>query len=528
MTKRYATIMYSTLIFVLIIGFFYQLGSYPLLDIDETRYVDMARGMFNSKDYMTLYLNGNFFFEKPPLYFWIECFSFKILGTISELSARLPIVLLSLFPAGLLFSLCKKVKDEKFAIITTATLFTSLEYMFLTKIAILDSVLTSFVTSSVLCYFYTFFTEEKNKKYFWTLTYIFSALAVLSKGIPGIAIPILVIFISTIAFKTYKETIKYSWGIIIFLLITLPWHIIMLNLHGKLFFDEYIIKHHILRFLGSDVINRTQPWYFYILTLIWGLFPHIFILISKLPQMKEIRFDNKFLTLNFIGFAIVLIFFSLSGAKLITYILPAYVFSAVFIGNIWYNYIQQGNNNVKISIITLNTLLTIAVILLLFTKLVIPEDIYTPFLPIKISALAIFTPYIILNWVLIAKNYRLEIFLSLVIFMSILSGIITPLAYKFDYSFGQNDLMKFAKIAKDNNYTISTYQMPRKYSLLYYGEQSKINFQTSKNINWLNKELNKENNIIIMRNKNIKDLPVKIKEKGVKFSIVERVNYEKQ
>lgn len=146
-------------------------------------------------------------------------------------------MLLSLLPAGLLLSFCKKVKDDKFAIITTTVLFTSLEYIFLTKIAILDSVLTSFVTSSILCYFYTFFTKEENKKYFWALTYIFSALAVLAKGILGLALPMLVITISSIIFKTYRETIKYSWGIFLFLLITLPWHIIMFISHTSDSFD---------------------------------------------------------------------------------------------------------------------------------------------------------------------------------------------------------------------------------------------------------------------------------------------------
>ena len=54
--------------------FFFNIGNYALMDVDETRYVSMARDMFNTKDFMTLYLNGEFFFEKPPLFFWLECF----------------------------------------------------------------------------------------------------------------------------------------------------------------------------------------------------------------------------------------------------------------------------------------------------------------------------------------------------------------------------------------------------------------------------------------------------------------------
>ena len=100
MKKEHIVLLYTLLAFICFYCFFHAIGAYPLLDIDETRYVHMAREMFNTKDYLTLYLNGDFFFEKPPLYFWIECISFKLTGVVSELTARLPIVLLSLLPAG--------------------------------------------------------------------------------------------------------------------------------------------------------------------------------------------------------------------------------------------------------------------------------------------------------------------------------------------------------------------------------------------------------------------------------------------
>ncbi len=527
MKKQHILMLYCFLGFIIFYVFFYWLGTYHLLDVDETRYVNMAKEMFNTKDYLTLYLNGDYFFEKPPLYFWIECLSFKLFGYISEFSARLPIVLLSMLPALLLIFLCRKIKNDKFAIITTATLFTSLEYIFMTKLAILDSILSSFVVSSILCYFFTFYVEEKSKKYFWILTYIFSALAVLAKGIPGIAIPMIIITISSIIFKTYKETLKYSWGLIIFLIITLPWHLIMLKIHGSLFFDEYIVKHHILRFLGSDIINKNQPWYFYLITLIWGLFPHIFILLSQIKGIKNINFKDKFLTLNFIAITSILIFFSLSGAKLITYILPIYPFMAILIGTIWYRYISNGDKNVHIFLIILNSFLTVSTIFICFSQFILPAEIYTHFTKIQIISLCLLIPYLIFSWIFILRKRKLKLFLSIVILMSLISGFLTPHIYNFDYALGQNDLMRYARFAKDNNYTISTYLTGKKYSLLYYGEQKNVDFQIEENLDWLNKELNKDNHIVIIKNERIGNLPVKLKKQGIKYSIIERTNYEK-
>ena len=92
--KKYAeifTILGLAVLFYFI--FFFNIGNYALMDVDETRYVSMARDMFNTKDFMTLYLNGEFFFEKPPLYFWLECFSFALFGKVNEFTARFPVAL---------------------------------------------------------------------------------------------------------------------------------------------------------------------------------------------------------------------------------------------------------------------------------------------------------------------------------------------------------------------------------------------------------------------------------------------------
>jgi len=528
--------LYIILAIILFAGYFLFLGSYPLLDVDETRYVDMARSMFHSGDFMTLYLNGDYFFEKPPLFFWLECLGFKFFGGVNELTARLPVVLLSLLPLGLLFGLCKKVKNIRFAFIVGAVLLTCLEYVLLTKIAILDSVLTSLCTSAVLCYFYTFFVKESSKKYFWLLTYFFTGLAVMAKGVPGLVIPLFTIAVSTIIFKTYKETFKYSFlGMVLMLLIVLPWHILMLKTYKGLFFDEYIFKHHILRFLGSDIINKNQPWYFYLLTLLWGLVPHIFAVLPKSVQVLAEKFQNKdfklnlnlsdnyntFLVLNSVAAIVTLMFFSVSGAKLITYILPIYPFCAVLIGKLWMDYIKKDDVVIKNSLIVLNGIFVAGVIIAPFVTAILPYKIGGGIYHIQTIATLIILPFACLIFKQISENKRFKVFVLQTLFFAMIVGIISPQGYKLDYSFGQNDLMNYAKFAKDNNYTISTYKTGKKYSLLYYSNLSYIDFQAEDNLSWLKRELNKKNNIVIMENKDIQDLPVNIKVKGFKYSLIE-------
>src|SRR5574344_697867 len=330
-------------------AFFHNIGNYALMDVDETRYVDMARGMFHSKDFLTLYLNGDYFFEKPPLYFWGECLSFAIFGKISEFTARFPVVLYGSLLTFLTYFIDKKIVNRKVGLISALVLATSLEFVILSKYAILDIVLTFCTGFSVLFGFLTFFVEDKNKKYFWWLSYIFSGLAVMAKGIPGFVVPFGTMFFASIVAKKFKENFKPQYwilGIILFLLIVLPWHIIMLKIHDPLFFNEYIIKHHLARFMGSKELGREQPFYFFFLTFLWGFIPWIFSMLavgfaklknfspkSILNSIKEFDFNaldnkSKFLTLNWVGFWVTMLFFSSSATKLVTYILPIYVYSA--------------------------------------------------------------------------------------------------------------------------------------------------------------------------------------------------------
>ena len=59
--------------------FFAFMGSYPLIDVDETRYVRIAQEMLISNNFLTPVINGEIFLEKPPLFFWLEDLSFIIL-----------------------------------------------------------------------------------------------------------------------------------------------------------------------------------------------------------------------------------------------------------------------------------------------------------------------------------------------------------------------------------------------------------------------------------------------------------------
>ena len=143
---------------LLFLIFFFGIGTYPLMDIDETRYASMAHDMFRSKDFMTLYLNGEFFFEKPPLYFWLECLSFGLFGKVNEFTVRFPVAMLGFLCSYLVYFIGKKVVSKNFALISSLILATSAEFFILSKFAILDIVLAFCTTFSI---FFGFMTLDR-------------------------------------------------------------------------------------------------------------------------------------------------------------------------------------------------------------------------------------------------------------------------------------------------------------------------------------------------------------------------------
>lgn len=462
--------------------FFFNIGNYALMDVDETRYVSMARDMFHSKDFLTLYLNGEYFFEKPPLYFWGECLSFALFGKVNEFTARFPVALYGTLSTLLVYFTGKKIISRRYGFISALILATTLEFVMLAKFAILDIVVTTCIGFSVMFGFLTQFVSDKNKKYMWWLFYIFSGLAVMAKGIPGFIVPFAVMFFVTIYNRTFKQIFKPQYilpGFALFFLIVLPWHIVMLKMHDPLFFNEYIMKHHINRFFSSSEIDREQPFYFYFVTVLWGLIPWVFsgiaVGITKLKTFKniavsELNNSQKFMMFNIIALIVTMLFFSSSSTKLITYILPVYFFTAFILGFIWEDYIfnEKYKKPVNLSVYILGGICIFAAIVACFMQYYLPAKIYADVLIIKWFCIVMVAIFGISSILFALKNNRKGVFAVYALLVIITSAFGTKLFYNMDYEFGQNDLMYFAKYAKANNKKIVVLNNERKYSVLYY------------------------------------------------------------
>ena len=544
--KNREILSFVSISIVCIFVYFWGIGSYPLMDVDETRYVSMARDMFFSKDYMTLYLNGEYFFEKPPLYFWCECLSFNIFGVVNEFTARFPAAFFAMLLTFGVYFTGKKIVSDKFGLIAALILATSLEFTVLSRFAILDITVTSIIGLSVLCGFLTQFVQDKNKKYFWWLFYALSGLAVMAKGIPGFVIPFGVMFFVTLFNRTFKECFRISYivpGIILFLLIVLPWHIVMLRQYDPLFFNEYIIKHHISRFFSASEINRARPFYYYIIAVLWGSAPYVFsmlaVIIEKICFWKNINFsdlsrEQKFVWFNIIAFGFIFLFFSSSSTKLITYILPVYACLAYITAYVWVKYIYENKftKSINITSYIVGGALVIISIAACFIKYLVPEQFYYDILGIKWFCIILVFVTGVSSLVFTVKKKPLGILVTYIAFITVLSAFGTKSFYNITYSFGQKDLIKFAQQEKELKHDIYVVNNARKYSVLYYG--GKANYvSTGEDLLFdASDKIFNSNSTAIIRNKEYEEISenynIELLQKGHKYSLVKFLSLKHQ
>ena len=122
-----------------LVMFFAFLGAYPLIDVDETRYVRIAQEMLISNNFLTPTINGEVFLEKPPLFFWLEDISFLIFG-VNEWASRLPMAVIASFGVFMTYFTGKRFISPQFGLISALILGSNVIYIVLLILSIILSV----------------------------------------------------------------------------------------------------------------------------------------------------------------------------------------------------------------------------------------------------------------------------------------------------------------------------------------------------------------------------------------------------
>jgi 4-amino-4-deoxy-L-arabinose transferase-like glycosyltransferase len=258
-----------------------------LLDDADTTHAQAAQHMLTSGNWVTLYVNGLRYLEKPPLPYWMVAADYAVFG-FNVFATHLPMILGVLGCALVVWFWSRRAWGDRAAFYASLGVLTCVGTFLFTRFLIPESILTFFLIFAL----YSFFTGLEDRKLArMYLAYASLALALLAKGLiapvffVAAVVPYLLI---TGEWRRWRE-LRFVTGLLVFLAIGAPWHILAGlenpghaplgnvpspgHVHG--FFWFYFVNEHFLRFLGRrypDDYNR-QPWViFWLGQLIW-IFP---------------------------------------------------------------------------------------------------------------------------------------------------------------------------------------------------------------------------------------------------------------
>lgn len=154
-----------------LILFLLFLGNVPLLDPDEPVYGATALEMLSTGDFLSPRIYGHYWYDKPPLFYWLEALSFAVLGA-SEFSARLPSALIAALTVIYVWHETEKLFSRRIAFTAACILASSLEFIVLARAAVTDMTLTAALTAALFSFF--------RKRYM--MAYIACGFAFLAKG----------------------------------------------------------------------------------------------------------------------------------------------------------------------------------------------------------------------------------------------------------------------------------------------------------------------------------------------------------
>lgn len=342
------------LFFIFSLVWLYALGARTLVPTDEGRYAEMAREMVASGDWITTRLNGIKYFEKPPLQIWLNALTFKLFG-LGEWQARLWTGLSGLFGIMLAAYTGRRVFNERVGFIAGLVLASSFLWAALGHVNTLDMGLAGMMTLTLCALLLAQRNAENTQgRRNWMLAcWAGMALAVLSKGLIGVVLPgaILVLYTLLSRDRLIWKRLHFGPGLLIFFAIATPWFVLV-SLKNPEFPRYFFIYEHFERFT-SKAHHRAGPWYYFIPILLLGIVPWLGVLVQSLWSARREKTDGfqpKKMLLIWSMF--IFFFFSISGSKLPSYILPIFPALALLIAC----YLEQASHKVLVVTAGMNAL----------------------------------------------------------------------------------------------------------------------------------------------------------------------------
>jgi 4-amino-4-deoxy-L-arabinose transferase-like glycosyltransferase len=312
-------------------------GGVHLFDWDEINFAECAREMIVSHNYLNVQINFSPFWEKPPLFIWIQVLSMKVFG-INEFAARFPNAICGIASLLVIFNFGKKLYDERFAMWWVIAYAGSILPHFYFRSGIIDPWFNLLIFSAIWFFVRLNVAEEiisaKRRFLYSALWGVSTGLAILTKGPTALLIIGLVVAIAYLPdliqllkiksrFLKMQPAFKVRFSdISVFLLFTIiiggSWFLIqILSGHSDMVWKFILYQ---VRLFTIPDAGHGGNWSYHFIVLLVGVFPaSLFALLRFRRPANQTASQLQFHGIMSILFWVVLILFSIVKTKIVHY-----------------------------------------------------------------------------------------------------------------------------------------------------------------------------------------------------------------
>lgn len=336
----------------------------PITDPTESVYVLTAKEMLESGDWLSPRIYGDFWYDKPIMFYWELLVAYKIFG-VNEFAARFFPAVFATLGLFLTYFFGAKLYGKKIGFAAAVILATSLEYWYLSHAVITDMTLLVMFAATLITFFLGY--RAGNEK-FYLIAFAASGVGVLTKGPIAFLLPglIILIFLAWQGDLRHLQKLFRPKNLLLFAGIVALWYLPMTLIHGAEFIENFLGVHNFLRATVSEY-PKTDVWYYYLLISAVGFFPWTIAIIPALKNLRclpKINVQEKFLI---VWALTVVIFFQLCATKYVTYTLPAMIPAVILMA-------RGFANRWKVFVWTAGATLIIYPLILFFMALPLTED----------------------------------------------------------------------------------------------------------------------------------------------------------
>jgi 4-amino-4-deoxy-L-arabinose transferase-like glycosyltransferase len=317
---------------------FVDLGRADFWDPGESRYVETVREMIISGNWLDPTLNFTHYYDKPPAFFWLVAGAFTLFGR-TEWAARLPSALAAVLTIGIVVAFAWRRVGRRAALGAGLVLATTAQFVALGRSVRIDMLLTLLTTATLLQAFMVW--EHRNDETAaepplnWPL-YVCPAVGLLLKGPVAVLLPALVLgaFLGATRTRVPLRHLRPGWIAWVALGAVAAFYVVQ-GVRAPDYLWAFLWQHNVGRFVGRALAGHAEPIWFYFWILPVTFLPWTLFLPGTFWHVqRRARRGDALATLLLCWIVVPFVFFTLSRAKLATYLLP--IFPALALGSAAY------------------------------------------------------------------------------------------------------------------------------------------------------------------------------------------------